>query len=227
VISVLTPSRGRASSLRDSASGIIDHASDREAVEVLVALDPDDPEEDLAPYLTQGVPQVRYWTAPERHGYMQLHRYYNALAAMAKGEWLMIWNDDARMLTRGWDEVVHAQPPGVLWPTANHAPGGNFFPLWPKAWSDAWGHVALCANIDVWVQEVGTRVQRQWKIPVEVLHDRFDVTGNNDDATYREGRAAMGLYSNHPDYGSAANREARIRDAITVRRLMEASPAGR
>ena len=223
MISVLTPSRGRASSLRDSVFAIIDHAASRDAVEVLVALDPDDEDAETARYLTEGVPQVRYWTAPERYGYMQLHRYYNHLATMARGDWLMIWNDDARMLTQGWDDIVHAQPPGVLWLTANHAPGGNFFPAFPKAWADAWGHVSLVANIDVWVSEVGARAGRQRKIPVEVYHDRFDVTGNSehDDATYREGRVAMGLYSNHPDYDSPANREARIRDAIAVRRLME------
>ena len=221
MISVLCPSRGRASSLRDSAFGIIDRASSREQVEVLVALDPDDPEEDLAPYLTQGAGRIRYWTAPERYGYAQIHRYYNHLAAMARGEWLLLWNDDARMLTDGWDEIIHAQPPGVLFLGVNHGGGGNFFPAWPKAWSDAWGHASLSPNIDVWVSEIGARLGRQWRIPVEVLHDRCDITGNHDDDTYAEGRKLLGSYANHPDHDSPANREARIRDAITVRRLME------
>ena len=222
MISVLTPSRGRASSLRDSVFAIIDHAASRDAVEVLVALDPDDEDAETARYLTEGVPQVRYWTAPERYGYMQLHRYYNHLASMAGGEWLLVWNDDARMLTAGWDEIIAAQERGALWLSCTTMRGGNFFPAWPAAWTRACGHVALAANIDVWISEVGRRLGRERQIPVEVFHDRYDVTGGHDDQTYAEGRAVMGAFANHPDYDTPDNRAARIRDTVTIRRLLEA-----
>jgi hypothetical protein len=225
VISVLCPSRGRPESLCRSVDSLLGLAADPGTVRVLVAADPDDDSTLIDADRKMGN-KASVHLMPERFGYSQLHRYYNYLAGIAAGEWLMVWNDDALMLTRGWDEIVHAQQPGALWLTANHAPGGNFFPVFPAAWARAWGHVALVANIDVWIQEVAARAGRMWKIPVEVFHDRFDVTGNeaNDDATYREGRAVMGLYSNHPDYDSPANREARIRDAIAVRRLMEGRP---
>lgn len=216
------PSRGRPDSLAESVASLLALAKDPASVEVLVAADPDDPGTADAARSLDG---VRLWTAPERYGYMRLHRYYNRLAAMAEGEWLLgTWNDDARMLTPGWDEIIEAQQPGVLWSATRGMHGGNFWPCWPRAWSDAWGHVALCANVDVWVSEVGGRLGRQWQIPVEILHDRFDVTGGHDDQTYAEGRKVMGAYANHPDYDSPANREARIRDSLTARRLMEGRP---
>lgn len=219
MISVLLPSRGRPDSLIESVASLAAIAKDPDAVEVLVAIDPDDPATVDA---TLDLDGVRPWTAPERYGYAQLHRYYNHLATMAKGEWLLLWNDDATMRTPGWDEVIGGQEPGVLWLASNQGP--YYFPAWPRAWSDAWGHVSLSPNVDVWVSEVGARVGRTVPVPVEIHHDRKDITGGHDDQTYAEGRALMGAYSNHPDYDSAANREARIRDAITVRRLMEGRP---
>lgn len=223
MISVLCPSRGRASSLMASIESLTVNASSRDGFEVLVGFDPDDPTAPgHAEHLTPTAWPGRFWTAPERYGYSQLHRYYNHLATMAKGDWLLLWNDDATMRTAGWDEVIGGQAPGVLWLASNQGP--YYFPAWPRAWSDAWGHVSLSPNVDVWVSEVGSRVGRTLPVPVEVLHDRKDITGGHDDQTYAEGRAVMGATSNHPDYDSAANREARIRDAITVRRLMEGRP---
>jgi hypothetical protein len=37
-------------------------------------------------------------------GYSKLNHYYTTMALQAKGQWLMIWNDDAVMLTNGWDQ---------------------------------------------------------------------------------------------------------------------------
>ena len=222
MISVLLPSRGRPESLGESVTSLIGLAADPFAVEVLVGADPDDPETAGRDWTAEWEAGwgVQCWTAPERYGYAQLHRYYNHLAGMAKGEWLLLWNDDARMLTQGWDQVLAAQEPGVLWLGSNQ--GQYYFPAWPRAWSDAWGHTSLSPNVDVWVSEVGTRLGLARPVPAGILHDRKDITGGHDDATYAEGRAVMGAYSNHPDYSSPANREARIRDAIAVRKLTEA-----
>jgi hypothetical protein len=226
LISVLCPSRGRPVSLRASADSLLSLASDVSAVEILVAMDPDDDltleSDSWSTPAWPGNAIVRPWVAPERYGYAQLHRYYNHLATMAKGDWLLLFNDDATMRTPGWDEVIEGQAPGVLWLASNQGP--YYFPAWPRAWSDAWGHVSLSPNVDVWVSEVGARVGRTLPVPVEVLHDRKDITGGHDDQTYAEGRAVMGATANHPDYDSAANREARIRDSITVRRLLEGRP---
>ena len=225
MISVLCPSRGRPESLRSSIDSLLGLAADVSAVEILVAMDPDDTATvEAGMWCTPAWPEgavIRPWIAPERHGYAQLHLYYNALADEAKGDWLLLWNDDATMLTQGWDEVIAGQEPGVLWPGANQ--GQFYFPAWPAAWSRAWGHTSLSPNVDVWVSEVGGRLGRALPVPIEIYHDRKDITGGHDDQTYAEGRAVMGAVSNHPDYDSPANREARIRDAITVRRLMEAA----
>ena len=219
MISVLIPSRGRPKSLAGSADSLLSLAANPDQVEILAAIDPDD-EPAYAGLRDEG--RIRFWTAPERYGYMRLERYYNHLAAMAQGSWLLgTWNDDARMLTQGWDEIIEAQDPAVLWLGCTTMGGGNFWPAWPAAWTRALGHVALVSNVDVWMSEIGRRLGRERQIPVEVFHDRKDVTGGHDDATYAEGRAVMGSWANHPDYDTPDNRAARFRDTVTIRRLLE------
>jgi hypothetical protein len=221
VISVLLPSRGRLGALMASVTSLLALAGDQAAVEVLVAGDPDDVESIPAGWLRHPVPQpVMAWIAPRRYGYGGMHHYVNFLASQASGDWLMLWNDDARMLTAGWDGAVHSrQLSQVLWPAANHAEGGNLFPVWPKAWTDATGYVSRSPNCDVWVSEVGRRLGREGRIPVQVLHDRADITGGHDDATYAEGRAVMGA-GNDAEYDSQENRLARARDIRVVTRLL-------
>lgn len=222
MISVLLPSRGRLSSLLASVTSLLALAAEPDGVEVLVAGDPDDVESIPAGWLVHGEPhQVMAWIAPRRYGYFGMHRYVNFLASQASGDWLMLWNDDARMMTAGWDGAVHSlAPEAVLWPTANHAEGGNLFPVWPKAWVDAVGYVSRSPNCDVWVSEIGRRLGREVRIGVHVLHDRADVTGGHDDQTYAEGRALMGA-GNDPVYDSRENRLARAHDIRVLRSLLE------
>ena len=191
MISLLCPTRGRAASLVVSVNGLLDLADTPSEVEVLVATDPDDTGIYVGGDYGDGG-KVWVWQAPERYGYARLHEYYNALASIASGEWLMIWNDDARMITPGWDTVIAAQPPGVLWMKANHCGGGNLFPAWPRAWSEALGHVSLVPHCDMWIQHIGQALGCQRQVPVEILHDRKDVTGGHDDQTYAEGRGPLG-----------------------------------
>lgn len=107
MISVLCPSRGNPEWLKRSAKSL--RSTARGEFELLVAADDDDP--------------VTIETAAEaadttvvlpRAGYARLHVYYQALADIAAGDWLLVWNDDCIMLTPGWDVIIRALPPEVL-----------------------------------------------------------------------------------------------------------------
>jgi hypothetical protein len=213
LVSVLFPSRHRLRSARESVASLRDNASDPAGVEYLIAVDPDEPDD----YASLAAGDVLVWTAPERWGYLRLHDYYQALARQARGTWLLIWNDDARMLSPGWDTVIKRQQPGVLWFHVNQAEAGNIFPCWPRAWTDAIGHIALCWNVDTWIHDVGVLLGKVVRVPVDVLHDRYDVTGGHDDQTAAEGsKIAYGpnwVYD-RPEYVTQ-----RERDAQAVREL--------
>ena len=107
MISVLLPSRGRAELLARSAGSLKDTAV--QAPEILVAADDDDPATVRAARQLGARVQVC-----QRAGYAGLHLYYQQLAALATGDWLLIWNDDATMMTAGWDVLIETVPAGVL-----------------------------------------------------------------------------------------------------------------
>jgi hypothetical protein len=107
VISVLCPSRGNPQLLTRSAKSLRDTANG--PFEFLVAADDDDP----ATVETAAVIADMTIVLP-RAGYDGLHVYYQELAGIAAGDWLLVWNDDFTMLTPGWDTVLWALPPEVL-----------------------------------------------------------------------------------------------------------------
>jgi hypothetical protein len=106
MISVLCPSRGNPGLLARSVESL---RSTADQVEILIAADDDDP----------GTVSTAQQVADQavvfpRFGYDGLHRYYQELALLAQGGWLLVWNDDFTMLTKGWDTVIEALPAGVL-----------------------------------------------------------------------------------------------------------------
>ena len=211
------PSRGRPESAARAIASLRDNATSPADISYLVALDPDDAA-DYGPLY--GADDLTIWTAPRRYGYQGIHHYWNHLATLATGDWLMIWNDDYLMQTPGWDGIVHAQQPGVLWPYANHAPQCNLAPTWPRSWTEAIGHVSCTVQTDTWMEQTAALIGRIWHVPIQIIHDRADVTGNHNDATADEGwRQAYGPAYRFWDPQFV---EQRYKDADVLRRLLDA-----
>ena len=212
MISVLLPSRGRPKALTESVESLLNPADRPGSIQILIAADPDDPDTQRV-----GLPwQVNIWTAPERYGYPRLHEYVNRLAEQADGDWLMLWNDDARMLTPGWDRLVEEREPGVLWPHSNDIQTCNTFPIWPATWTDHLGHVSLSPHCDSWIQYLGQALDRHQRVDIEILHDRADLTGGHDDQTRAESLAGYRTI----DYGSPAMEVARTQDVAALHALL-------
>lgn len=216
-ISVIFASRGRPESCGRALRSLFDLAADPLNVEAIVALDPD---ENLKAYRETLPAKAWTWEAPERYGYTGLHLYLNQLAKMASGTWCLWFNDDMACTTPGWDTIVREHRPAILWPAANHVHHANIAPVWPRAWSDAMGHVSPTSHMDTYLQWLGEVLQRHDKIPVEIIHDRADVTGGHDDATYAEGRKLLGSEGMVPGFDPAAVREQLTVDARVIGGLL-------
>ncbi len=221
-VSVCFASRGRPDALAGTVSGLVALAAEPGALEILVAIDPDDAvTQDWLLNPGNTLPgQVTIWTAPERYGYTGLHHYLNALAQRARGEWLMWFNDDMAMVTPGWDKIIRASRPAVLWPHANHVHHANIAPIWPRAWSDAMGHVSTTTHMDTQLQRLGEALGRHDPVAIEIVHNRPDVTGGEEDATYTEGRKLLGPEGMAPGFDAAAMHEQVARDAAVIRGLL-------
>ena len=194
-ISVLLPSRGRPVSLVRSIGSLVTNSSDPHRVQVLVGWDDDDPDTATAARASTALDiiTVRF---PERFGYYQLHRYVNALAARASGDWLLLWNDDATLVTSGWDSVIdshdHTTPLVLSLSSTGFGHRLCCFPATSRTLYQRLGHMSLSPHIDTWLQDIGRATGCIRDIPVHVHHDRADLTGGHNDQTRAEALAGYG-----------------------------------
>lgn len=188
MISVLTPSRGRPEALLTSIQSILETANNPDDVEILVAVDPDEC------YDSRLYPNTKIWVAPERYGYRGMNKYLNGLAELAQGDWLLNWNDDATMLTPGWDHILMALDSNVLVAGLqdNFPTDLTCFPAVNHRAVKALGEFCIdTPHVDTWWQDIGHLSGRFQAVAIHVHHDRFDLTGNNNDTTWQEGRSGL------------------------------------
>jgi hypothetical protein len=183
MISVLVPSRRRAVMLAESIRSL-----GTEDIEILVYVDNDDPQMDGYISLTSDIVTI---LIGKRYGYTQLHEYYNTLARLSKGDWLMVWNDDAEMMTPGWTKLLHRpiQPEVINFDTNKQ---NNLFPLISRQMYQAMGHYSLSAHNDSWVQDIANNLKIHTYIDgVNIKHHRDII----DDDTKAETQAAYATTS--------------------------------
>lgn len=192
--SFLIPSRRRPDCLEKSICSIeskFDKNTD-DTYELLVAIDEDDDS------YQQSFPNCQFIKFP-RHGYAGMHEYYNGLCRVSTGDWLWLWNDDCLMLTEGWNTVVHEFKDRfvVLNPKANldsplhsdtHSARNCTFAIIPRKWYDILGYCALNRHVDVYVYVIAKQLGVIVNLNVEMCHDRFDLTGNNNDETFQDSK---------------------------------------
>ena len=222
-ISILLPTRKRTEAVVKSIGSLLANAADTSRIEILVAYDNDDEEsreffaETWFPYIGQCSATSKVFET-ERFGYLRLYKYVNFLAEQAQGDWIMFWNDDALMLTENWDDeiVKHDGWFGLLrmpCVTMNHP--FALFPIIPREWIDVFGRVSPVNHSDWWIYNVTAPAGRLLNLPVQVYHDRADVTGNNNDETFREqSYAADGRDPTNPEDYSHPDRIAELEQWI-------------
>ena len=221
-ISVLLPTRGRTDALKRSLLSLADRAHDTANMDIWLAFDHDDAEsfqwfeQNIAPELTdRGVK----FTAMgfDRLGYIRLNEYLNALARQAQGEWFLFWGDDAVMQSKDWDlRILEVDQFRILrMPTHNQHPYA-ILPIIPRAWFDLFGYISAHQLTDSWVSQVAYMLDIMHDIDVEVLHDRFDLTGNNGDDTWQNRPMLEGRPSDARDFNHVSWRRRRFEDAKKI-----------
>jgi hypothetical protein len=192
-ISVLLPTRGRTDALQRSVQTLIDHAHKIDNVQIMFGFDRDDQigldyfKNTLCPELDRQ--QINYLALQfDRLGYINIDKYYNQLAKKADADWFFIWNDDAFMITDGWDQVIEkytGQLKVLKVHTHNEHPY-SIFPIVPSAWLDVLGYLSGHQMNDAWISQIGYMMNLIEIVDIDVTHDRHDLTGNNADSTYDE-----------------------------------------
>ena len=193
LVSVMLPTRQRVQLLERTVRSLLEKAANPKLIEITVAYDEDDIE--THKYLNSSAWQGlldTFGATSQIHrtpawGYGELHNYYNLLAKSANGKWLLLWNDDCIMITEDWDNQVKENIDfvGMLhMVTEKFRSELALFPLVPRVWIDIFGKLSLCNLCDSWVQDICYEIGAVRSISATVIHDRYDVTGNNQDSTY-------------------------------------------
>ena len=229
VISVLLPTRGRTDVLRKSLDSLVSKAKNPERIEILFGVD----EDDLATidYIKEEIAEDLKKVGIEARasifkplGYENLHIYVNTLAGAATGDWMFFWNDDCLMVSEGWDEVID-QYNGqfkLLGPKDNHA-GHPYaiLPIVPKDWFILMGHLSQNPQNDAWLSHIAYMLDIFERIDFEFIHDRADITGNNDDDTFQNRKYMEGNPSDPADFGHADMQQARVSSAAKIAWFMD------
>lgn len=222
-ITVMFPTRGRPEGLERSLTTLIERASDVSRLEILLAIDRDDQAtidhclNVLQPWLKSL--DCRYkFIQFDRLGYTKLNLYLNELSKHAQGQWLFFYNDDAAMETQDWDQIVmeSGQEFCLLRAETNHGHPYAIFPILPRKWIDLVGHFSLHQLNDAWVSQIGWMLDIVKTIPVMVNHERFDLTGKNNDSTFDDRQIFEGNPSDPRDFNHAEMRKSRFNDAVKI-----------
>ena len=224
VISVLLPTRGRREVLRKSLDSLVSKAKHPERLEILFGVDEDD--QSVIDYIKEEIAEDLKEVGIEARasifkplGYENLHIYVNTLAGAATGEWMFFWNDDCLMVSEGWDEVID-QYNGqfkLLGPKDNH--NGHpyaILPIVPRDWFILMGHLSQNTQNDAWLSHIAYMLDIFERVDFEFIHDRADITGNNDDETFKNRKYMEGNPNDPKDFGHTDMQNARVNSAHKI-----------
>lgn len=227
-ISILLPTRGRTTQLLRSVDSLIDLADEPKEIQWLFGFDNDDletyqwfQEHVLPSIMTSG---ARYTCMGfEPLGYSKLNEYVNKLASRATGDWFVFWNDDAVMQTSGWDTEIYSHTGEFClqaFDTHNKHPY-SIFPIVPREWYELIGHLSLHQLNDAWLSQIAWMLDIVKQIPVMVQHDRYDLTGNNGDATFKNRVIYEGNSQDPRDFNYRDFRLHRINEAEKIAQYLQ------
>lgn len=226
-ISILIPTRGRTQALETSIMSLVDNADDPSRLEIFFAFDDDDTGsstwcvENILPRLDEH--DIEYHVMEfKRLGYIRLNEYINEMAKSATGRWLFFWTDDTIMNTAGWDTIVanHDRFRLLRIPSHNQHPYA-IVPIIPREWFELFGYMSPHQLTDTWVSQISYMLDIVEHLPVDVTHDRYDLTGNNFDDTWKNRPMLEGNTRDPRDFNHISWRERRVQDCDKIANYLE------
>ena len=211
-ISILLPTRKRVETLKKSVESLIRKAKDPKSLQFLFAIDDDDTNTIKFLKTTNYPNQVVLTFKPM--GYENIHRYNNSLALHAKGKWLMFFNDDAIMTTQNWDGKIMDRRSNFRVLKVREQTGHPYaiFPIFPRDWFMLLDHISLHGQNDAWISEIAYSLDIMRDVDIDIIHDRADITGNNNDETFQLRKYNEGNPEDPNDLHSERMQNFKVRD---------------
>lgn len=199
LVTVLLPTRGRVRWLLESIDSLHSLARDKGLIEYILKVDSDDAEtitaaNDLAGRFKMPLSAV---VSPRGRGYLDMPAWVNELIRYAQGDWLFLFNDDARMLTQNWDQLLLSIGRDALWHGVDGVcllsaftvgkPFQTEFVFVRRKAIEVLGRWGMSPHLDSWQWYVHNAVGSALRLPVEISHTHDDAK----DATRDELLKAM------------------------------------
>jgi hypothetical protein len=157
-------------------------AADPSRVEAVLKVDEDDTDTvKAAEGLYQKLP-MQVLCSPRGGGYRDMHLWLNRMAQMARGDWLLLFNDDAEILTQDWDNLLLMQAASMAYPGVRSCmltvlkdvdnPDAHSFLAIRRPVVDILGHLAQSPFVDGWLHKVMHALRLTASINIEVKHLR-------------------------------------------------------
>ena len=219
-ISILLPTRKRLDLLKKSVQSLINNARQPDKLQFLFAVDEDDNKTFL--YLKQSKYPNQLALQFKPIGYENLHKYNNTLAGYATGKWIMFFNDDAIMSTKNWDDKIMDFEDEFCLLRFKEQTGHPYsiFPCFPQKWFYLLDHISLHGQNDAWLSEIAYMLNIMRDVDISVIHDRADITGNNNDETFRLRKYNEGNPEQKGDLHHIDMVKLRYKDALKINWLL-------
>lgn len=211
-ITILLPTRKRVNTLKKSIESLIKTSKHPNRLQFLFAVDDDDVDTinflKITSYPNQGVLTFKPM------GYENIHKYNNTLALYAHGKWLMFFNDDALMTTQHWDAKIMDRGSNfrVLRVREQTSHPYAIFPIFLRDWFILLDHISLHGQNDAWISEIAYSLDIMRNIDIDIIHDRADITGNNNDETFKARKYNEGNPNDPNDLHSERMQTLKIKD---------------
>lgn len=200
--SVMISSRGRPESLKRAVMSCYDLAKDPSSIEVIVKIDDDDaPTRKMIEHLLvdRRLP-IKAIETPRGRGFLEMSDWVNLMSSCASGDWLILLNDDAYIMTQDWDSVLLYS--GVKSPRFGYEsvflfslehrdePGAYAWPCLRRQTYEILGHFSPILACDLWVSMVMKTIGAMAEVPIQVGHDRLE----HEEGETRRGIVDAGEY---------------------------------
>jgi glycosyltransferase involved in cell wall biosynthesis len=211
-ITILLPTRKRVETLKKSIESLIKTSKHPDKLQFLFAVDDDDIDTinflKSTSYPNQGVLTFKPM------GYENIHKYNNTLALYSHGKWLMFFNDDAIMTTQNWDTKIMDRGSNfrVLRVREQTSHPYAIFPIFPRDWFMLLDHISLHGQNDAWISEIAYSLDIMRDIDIDIIHDRADITGNNNDETFKARKYNEGNPNDPNDLHSERMQNLKVKD---------------
>lgn len=177
LVTVLLPTRGRQKEVLESMLSWIYRAENPKLVEFVLRVDSNDLGtldflEDIVYVVRIRGVAVSVLIGPRGRGWQDIYTWLPDMSRAGTGDWLCIWNDDARMEQTHWDRVLlDAEVPStgeILWPErviadtcffrflVSNMPHSYSYGVWRRKAFEVLGHFSEVTLADEWLYRVNT-----------------------------------------------------------------------